>query len=412
MHSDPQREPLMIWRRAVAASVAVLTALIIAAPPSLPARAAPTKTLRIATQSPLSGVQASLGDGIRSGAQLAVDRRGGVVTEMGFSVEVRAFDDQAKPDVGVANAKTLAADEDVVLIVGHLNSAVAIPASEVYDAAGVAMISPANTDPALTERGMKGIFRVVGRDDAQGAAGAAFAAGHLRVRSAFILHDTTPYGRGAAESFRRHALRVGLAVLGFEGLGEQAGFGPVITMIQTRSPDLVYFGGLYGQAAEFFKQARAAGVKAAFMGPDGLDSAELVRIAGGAVVGAHYSAIAGPVSAYPAAALFAKVYREKVRKDPPPFAAQAYDATAIGLEAIAQAVTANGGRKPSREQVTTAIRQTRRFPGLTGTFAFDTKGDAAPATYLVRRVLSADPAKWSGNQLVVRLGIQPPGGGM
>jgi ABC-type branched-subunit amino acid transport system substrate-binding protein len=205
---------------------------------------------------------------------------------------------------------------------------------------------------------------------------------------------------------------VGLAVLGFEGSRETADFGAIIATVRALGPDLLYVGGLYEQAGELFKQARAAGLTTKFLGPDGLDSAELARIAGDAAVGTYYTAIAGPISAYPTAASFAKLYQAQLRRAPPPFAAQAYDAAAVGLDAILRAANANSGRKPSREQVTLAVRQTTGFSGLTGKFTFNAKGDTVPATYLVRRIGAADPARWDGNEMIVRLSVKPPAGRM
>lgn len=390
-----------------AVAVLAVVALLPAAPWSVRAAPAELGAIKIATQSPLSGRQADLGEGIRKGAQLAVDQLAGPLTKMGFKVELVPFDDQAKPSVGAANAKTLAADPDILLVVGHLNSAVAIPSSEVYKDSSLAMISPANTHPDVTERKITSVFRVVSRDDMQGIAGAEFAARELKARSVFIVHDMTAYGRGTAERFRHHTPRVGMKALGFEGTGERAEFDPIILTMKDRNLDVIYFGGTYDRAGVFFKQARARGLKARFLGPDGMDSSALARMAGDAVVGMHYTAIVGPALIYRGAAQFTSDYRAKYHRDPPPFAAQAYDATAIGLAAIARAVKAGGGKKPARGQVTEEIRQTRGFRGVTGTFAFDAKGDAVPASYFVLRVVSGDPARWNDNVLVRRLEISP-----
>ncbi|MDQ7857969.1 MAG: branched-chain amino acid ABC transporter substrate-binding protein [Armatimonadota bacterium] len=393
---------------------AVLAALAIAALslPALPVQAQQLGTIKIATQSPLSGGQAALGEGIKNGAQLALEQLGGPLTRMGFRLELVPFDDQAKPDVGVANARNLVTDPAILLVVGHLNSGVAIPSSEVYKDSMLAMISPANTNPLITDRKLRNVFRIVGRDDVQGVVGAEYAATELKVKTVYILHDKTAYGQGVAEFFRQHAPKVGMRVLGFEGTEEKANFDPIINPIRARNPELVYFGGIYDQAGVFFKQARAKGLRSRFMGPDGMDSSELAKIAGSAIVGMTYSTVAGPTAVYPAAAKFARDYKAKYGKDPEPFAAQAYDAMAIGLAAIQRAVTANGGRRPTREQVTAEVHKTRAFKGLTGTFTFDAKGDPVPATYFVIQIVSGDPTKWGQNRLVKRLDIKPPSGSM
>src|SRR3990172_3206722 len=132
-------------------------------------------TIKIATQSPLSGGQAALGEGIKLGAQLAIEQKKGPIEKLGFKVELVPYDDQAKPDVGVANAANIIADKDILLVVGHLNSGVAIPSSEKYKEVQLAMISPANTNPVVTDRNYLNVSRVCGRDDVQGVVGAEFA---------------------------------------------------------------------------------------------------------------------------------------------------------------------------------------------------------------------------------------------
>ena len=361
-------------------------------------------TIKIATQSPLSGGQAALGEGVKLGAQLAIEKLRGPLDKMGFKVELVSYDVQAKPDVGVANAKNIIADKDILVVIGHLNSAVAIPSSEVYKDASLAMISPANTNPTVTDRGYPNVYRVCGRDDVQGVVGAEFAKS-LGTKSAYVIHDKTTYGQGVAEFFKADAEKKGIKVIGFEGTEEKSNFDPIITPIKAQNPDLIYFGGIYDQAAPFFKQAREKGVKSRFMGPDGMDSSDLAKIAGKAIVGMYYTSVAGPVSVYPQAKQFAEEHKKKFGKNPEPFAAQAYDATAIALKAIAAA--AKGGVMPSREAVSAAIR-TVKHTGITGTIEFDQKGDPRKALYFVLQVASDDPEKWGENKEVKRLSIAAP----
>src|SRR5438876_8611040 len=143
-------------------------------------------TIKIATQSPLSGGQAALGEGIKLGTQLAIEKFKGKLEKAGFKVDLVPFDDQAKPDVGVANAKNIIADKDIMVVIGHLNSGVAIPSSEVYKEVNLAMISPANTNEKVTDRGYPNVNRVCGREDVQGVVGSEFAHGTLKVKSADI----------------------------------------------------------------------------------------------------------------------------------------------------------------------------------------------------------------------------------
>jgi branched-chain amino acid transport system substrate-binding protein len=388
------------WKFGVALAVAALVAPVAAF-------AGEGKgTIKIATQSPLSGGQAALGEGIKLGTQLALDQLKGPIEKAGFKVELVPYDDQAKPDVGVSNAKNVIADKDILLVVGHLNSGVAIPSSEVYKDAQLAMISPANTNPTVTDRNYLSVSRVCGRDDVQGVVGAEFAKG-LKIKSAYVIHDKTTYGQGVAEFFRDHAKKIGIEVLGFEGTEEKSNFDPIITPIKAKNPDLIYFGGIYDQAAPFFKQAREKGVKSQFLGPDGMDSSDLTKIGGKAVVGMYYTSVAGPVTVYPKAKKFADDYKSKFKKDPEPFAAQAYDSAAIGLKALEAAIKGAGGKAPSREAVAKEVRKTK-YTGLTGTIEFDEKGDPKKALYFVLQVASEDPGKWGQNKEVKRLEIAAP----
>src|SRR3954469_8277104 len=135
--------------------------IIIAASASLPPQAQAQKgRIKIATQTPLSGEQAALGEPIKLGAQLAVEEAVKRFKALGYDLVLVPYDDQAKPEVGVANARNLAADPDVLLVVGHFNSGVALPASDVYRESLLAMISPANTATEITDRGYPNVNRV------------------------------------------------------------------------------------------------------------------------------------------------------------------------------------------------------------------------------------------------------------
>ena len=377
-----------------------------AAPSDAPAaqKAAASKgTIKIATQSPLSGELAALGEGIKLGTQVAIDKLKGPVEQQGFKVDLVPFDDQAKPEVGVANARNAIADKEILAVIGHFNSGVAIPSSEVYKEVSLAMISPANTNPVVTDRGLPNVFRVCGRDDVQGAVAAEFAAKELKVKSIYIVHNKNQYGQGIAEFVQSTAKKLGLQVLGFEGTEERANFDPILTPIRAKNPDLIFFGGEYPQAAPMFRQAREKGIKAKFMGPDGLDSTELLKLGGEGVVGMHFSTVAGGVREYPKAKEFAEEYKKKFGKDPEPFAAQAYDSTAIALKALEAAIKEAGGKAPTREAVAKAVRKVKHS-GITGDVEFDEKGDPKKATYLIYQV----GKEWKENKLVKRLEIAPP----
>ena len=366
-----------MWRK-------IISFLVFTLAVNLPLNAWAQKgTIKIAVQAPLSGEQAALGEHIKLGAQLAVEEAVKRFKSLGFDLVFVPYDDQAKPEVGVANARNIVADTDILVLVGHFNSGVALPASEVYKDAMLAMISPANTATEITDRGYPNVNRVCGRDDVQGPVGARFAAQDLKIKSVYIIQDKTLYGQGVADNFRSEATRLGLKVLGYDGTEERANFAPMIIPMKAKNPDLVYFGGIYNQGGLLLKQMREKGVKAAFMGPDGLDSSEMVKIAGAQVIGSYYTTVAGPPDAYPETAAFAKKFKQRFGKGVESFGLYGYDAAQVGIAAIQQAIQANGGKNPSRPAVSAAVRKRKNFKGVTGSITFDSKGDPVKAKYFV-----------------------------
>ena len=368
------------------------------------------KSIKIATQSPLSGDQSVIGVDIKRGAELALEQLSGPLEAMGIKPNLAPFDDQANPDAGVANAKRIVSDPAILAIVGHYNSGVQIPSSEVYHSSGLVNISPANTNPKVTTRGYLEVNRIVGRDDVQGVVGADFAKSK-GAKTVFVVHDKTAYGQGIAEFFKQKATENGMKVLGFEGTEEKANFDALLSPVVAGNPDLVYFGGMAFQAAVLFKQARERGYEGMFLSDDGFDSSDAAKIGGGTLIaggGTYYSTVSGPASVYPGTAKFLKDFQAKYNATPQPFAAQAYDCMAISLKAIENAAKAHGNKVPTRKAVAEAVRSLKDFKGITGTFTFNKIGDPEKAQYFVIQVESADPSKWSENKIVKTLEIAPP----
>jgi branched-chain amino acid transport system substrate-binding protein len=387
--------------------IALVIMAIFLVPMSL---AAQGQVIKIATQSPLSGGQSVIGTDIKSGAQLAIEQLSAPLAKLGFKVELAPFDDQANPDTGVANAKSIVADPAVLAVVGHYNSGVQIPSSEEYHAAGLVNVSPANTNPKVTERGYAEVNRICGRDDVQGAVGAQYASSK-GIKSAYVLHDKTAYGQGIAEYFQREAKKLGIKVLGFSGTEEKANFDSILTPILASKPQVIYFGGMFDQSSVLFKQARQKGFKGMFLSDDGFDSSDAAKIAGQALLdgaGTYYSTVSGPASVYPGTAKFVKDFKAKFGSEPQPFAAQAYDCAAIALKAIENAAIAAGKKVPERAAVAKAVRALKDYKGITGTMTFNEKGDLTKAKYFIIQVTSPEPEKWSANKIDQTLDIAPP----
>jgi branched-chain amino acid transport system substrate-binding protein len=343
------------------------------------------QVIKIATQSPLSGGQTAFGEQLKLGAQYAIEESQAKFKALGFDLQLAAYDDQANPDTGVSNANRIINDPDILGVVGHFNSGVAIPSSEVYKTVNLVMVSPANTNPKVTDRKLANVNRICGRDDVQGPAGAAFAVNELKAKKIFVLNDKSAYGQGLAQAFKDAAVKLGASIPdnAFVGTEERSNFIPVITQILAFGPDLVYFGGTYDQIAPFTKQLRERGLKMPILGGDGLESGDYITLAGAANTGnTYYTTVAGPVSMFPKAADLAKGFKAKFGKDIEGFGIYSYDCAKIILTALETTIKAAGGKKPTRDAVTAAVRAIK-YQGLTGDVTFDSKGDKAVAEYFI-----------------------------
>ncbi len=367
------------------------------------------KIIKIASHSPLTGEKAPSGLGVMRGAKLACEQLSAPLTELGFKVEFVSYDDQAKPDTGVANAKAIVTDPSILAVVGHQNSGVHIPSSEIYHGAQLASISPSTTNPLVTERGYLEVNRICGRDDVQGAVGAQFARSR-GIRSAYVLHNQTLYGQGIAEYFRKEAAVQGIQITGIEGTEEKVNFEALIAKAMARNPEAIYWAGGYESAA-LIKLARARGYKGMFLSVDSFDGPDAASLAGDALLegqGTYFSTIAGPAFAYPDTARFISDYKATYGAAPHPSAAKSFDCAAMILKAIEKTVRANGGEIPSRLDVTNAIRSLGTFPGITGMITLNGKGDPEKTKYFIIQVTSADPARWASNRVDKILEIAPP----
>lgn len=362
-----------------ALSLSVLTALALGS-------AHAQTVVKLATLTPLSGGQSDLGTQIRNGAQLAVNEYKPQFKKLGMDLQLIAFDDQADPATGTAQARKIAADRQILAVVGTLNSGVAIPASAALAPSHVAMISPANTANQVTDRGLSNMNRIVARDDAQGPAGANFIANNLKAKKVYILNDKTAYGEGLAQEVEKALKAKGVQVIANEGTEEKSDFSSIIAKIKLNRPDAIYFGGIYNQVGVFIKQLRDAGIDAPVVGGDGLDSSQLAVIAGAGANNIYFTTVAAPLEALPAAKVFATNFQKTFNRPAQGFGAFGYDAAKVALQGILNAARANGNKVPSRQQVETAIRKGSYTGLLSGSVSFNSEGDRKAATLYVMKV--------------------------
>ncbi|KGR89993.1 ABC transporter substrate-binding protein [Ureibacillus massiliensis 4400831 = CIP 108448 = CCUG 49529] len=343
-------------------------------------------TIKIATQSPLSGGSANIGEAIKLGAQMKLEEEQAKFEELGFSLQLVPYDDQGDPKKGVSNANLISEDRSIYGVIGHYNSAVAIPASEVYEKYNIVMVSPANTANEITDRGLKTVNRIVAHENFQGPAGAQFAVKELGAKKIFVIHDKTSYGTGLSEAFIQAAKDLGAEIVGEDSItvGDKD-FNDVISKVKSAAPDLVFFGGLYSEGGILVKQARENGIDVPFMGGDGLNSSGLVDIAGEAVINTYFTSIAGDSNATEAGKKFAEEYKTKFDKEQNYFSIYGYDSMGVLLQGLEDAIKTNDGKLPSKADVVTAVRGIKDYEGALTTVTFDDNGDNINAKVFIYR---------------------------
>ena len=325
----------------------------------------------------MTGDQSKQGNDLKNGVELAVEEwneKGGV---LGKKIELLVGDDQHDPKQAVAIANKFA-NSGVVGVIGHWNSSATIPASEVYHRASIPMITPASTNPQVTDRGYSNVFRVCGRDDQQGRVAADFVAKQLQAKRVAVLDDKTTYGQGLANEFKKALEEIGgnRVTIVYEGAIIQGDkdFRGVLTTVASKKPDVFFFGGIYPEGGLLVKQAKEVGLNAPMVSGDGVIDQVFVQIAGTAADGT-YLTFSPDTTKLPSAQEVLKKYRARYG-EPGPYSFYAYDAGQVLLQAIQKAGTTDGFA------VTQAIH-TSNYDGITGRIQFDAKGDLTQTQYVV-----------------------------
>lgn len=344
-------------------------------------------TLTIASMTPLSGGSATLGESIRYGAELAVKDRAADLEKAGFKINFLGMDDQGKPEQGTQLAEQLLTKKEVIGLVGTLNSGVAIPVSQKLSADNLVMVSPANTATQVTDRKLPNMNRIVARDDYQGPAAAKFIKNDLKAASLFIIHDKTAYGQGLADEVKKAAAGLSLKVDGFEGINVgDKDFAAVLSKVQGAGSPAIFFGGLYAEGAQMLKQIKEKKINVKFVGADGLDSGDLVKLAGDAADGVYFTSVVADLGKTPAGQDFAKKYADFAKKPMDGFATYGYDSAQIVINALVKYGTENKGKTPTRKEIMEIVRKTSGFKGITGGVTFDEKGDNKEARVYIYQI--------------------------
>ncbi|MBI5101837.1 MAG: branched-chain amino acid ABC transporter substrate-binding protein [Nitrospirae bacterium] len=330
--------------------------------------------IKVGVVGPMTGDQSRFGTDFKNGVTLAADQwneKGGL---LGKKIELVIGDDQHDPKQAVSVANKIV-NGGAVGIIGHFNSSCSIPASDVYNRASVPMISPASTNPELTQKGYKGTFRVCGRDDQQGGVGAAFVVSSLKLKKVAVIHDKTTYGQGLADEFKK-ALSGKVEVVYYGGIVQgDKDFKSVLTSIKAKSPELIFFGGIYPEMGLLVRQAKELGLKAPFMSGDGSYAEEFVKIAGDQAAEGTYLTFSPDPNNIPDAKDFITKYNAKFGKEGP-YSIYAFDAANILFTAIRDANTTDG--KTVIDKL-----HSLEFNGAMGKIKLNENGDVTAPPYVV-----------------------------
>ena len=333
------------------------------------------QVIKIGHVAPLSGAIAHLGKDNENGARLAIEDLNAKGISIGgkkVKFELVAEDDAADPKQGTAAAQKLV-DAKVSGIVGHLNSGTTIPASKIYNDAGIPQISPSATNPKYTRQGFNTAFRVVADDVHLGGTLGRYAVKDLKGKAIAVIDDRTAYGQGVAEEFEKAVKAAGGNLVGHEFTTDKAtDFMSILTTLKGKKPDIVFFGGMDAVGGPMLKQMKSLGFSAKFMGGDGICTTELVKLAGDAMAdGQVVCAEAGGVDGALKKGMddFGVKYKKRFNDDVKLYAPYVYDAVSVMVDAMQRAKSSDPAKYLPE------LAKTSGYKGVTGTISFDQKGD-------------------------------------
>lgn len=335
--------------------------------------------VKIGHVAPLSGQIAHLGKDNENGARMAVD----VLNTKNLRISGKKIkfvllgeDDAATPQQGTAAAQKLV-DAKINGVIGHLNSGTTIPASKIYNDAGIPQISPSATNPKYTQQGFKGAFRVVANDGQLGGALGRYAASTLHAKNVAIIDDRTAYGQGVADEFTKSAKAAGINIIGRQYTNDKAtDFNAILTAIKGKNPDLIFFGGMDAVAGPMLRQMKQLGIQAKYMGGDGICTEQLPSLAGdGMADGQVVCAEAGGVEENQKKGLdeFRASYNKKFGMDVKLYAPYVYDAVMVMVSAMQKADSVEPAKYLPELAKTS-------YQGITGLIEFDARGDMKHGT--------------------------------
>jgi len=402
---------------------------------------ATSTVIKVATELPTSGGDIDIGTSTRNGAQLAVEQANANHTIANVTLQLVEKDDVGPSGThdgptGAANVQSLVGDAEVAGIVGPLNSSVALAEMPVANRSGIALISPANTNPCLTKRGAAvgctgasdyvptvrptgnvTYFRLAATDDQQGPAMANYLFNTLHLKTAYVIDDTEAYGAGLSKYFVQQWTTLGGTVI--DGVSHSVksttDYTNLLTAAAAKHPDVLYFGGNYSTGGTVIQKQMMTipGLqKSVYAGGDGMTCSQDFYNQILSNNGQFYVTIAAPdASKIPAAAKFITDYKARFKADLGPYSAQAFDSMNVLIQAIKTALTSTKAATSSsdttggnafRLAVISAIKQTS-YDGVTGHIGFDENGDTTNKVFTIYKVASVSGKADLQSEAVVTL---------
>ena len=349
--------------------------LALAAAFALAAAGTASAQVKFGMAGPITGPSAATGAQMKNGVAQAVEdinKAGGI---LGKKITVEYGDDVSDPKQGVSVANNFAAD-GVRFVIGDYNSGVTMPSSDVYQENGILEITPASTNPQITERKMWNIFRTCGRDDQQGQVAGAYILKHFKGKKVAVVHDKTTYGKGLADETIKAMTKGGMKPVLYEGInvGEKD-YSALVSKIKQSGADLVYWGGLYTEGGLIVRQMRDQGVKAPLMGGDGITSDEFAQIGGPGVEGTLMTYGPDPRNKPEAKKVVAEFRAKKF--EPEAYTLYSYAA----VQVIKQAAEAAKSLEPKK--VAEKMHSGMHFKTVIGDLSYDKKGDITRLDYVM-----------------------------
>lgn len=327
----------------------------------------------------MTGSEATFGISTRDGILLAVEewnKNGGL---LGKQIELKAYDNQGKPEEARLSVEKLINIDNVVAVLGEVASTRSLAGAPVAQQNKVPMISPSSTNPAVTQKGDY-IFRVCFIDPFQGEVMAKFAFNNLKLKKAAILRDSkSDYSMGLANYFIKTFEALGGQIVGDEKyVSGDVDFKAQLTNLKSKGPEFIYVPGYYTEVGLIARQAREQGIKVPLMGGDGWDSDKLVEIGGNAIEDSYFSNHYTQEDPRPEVQNFIKNYQARFGTKPDALAASGYDAARILFEAIKSTNSIEG------QKIRDALAQTKNFNGVTGIITINEQRDATKSAVVLQ----------------------------